>query len=76
MLTVGEVSAQLRVSRGAVYALVRAGVLPATRVGRAWRVAEKALANFVEDGGKGWAGGWRKRSRDGGEATCPGRNPV
>jgi excisionase family DNA binding protein len=60
MLTVGEVSAQLRVSRGAVYALIRADVLPAVRVGRQFRVPEKALANFIEAGGGGWPGGWRK----------------
>lgn len=56
MLTVGEVSAQLRVSRGTVYALIRADVLPAMRIRRQYRVAEKVLANFLEAGG----GGWRK----------------
>jgi excisionase family DNA binding protein len=70
MLTVGEVSAQLRVSRGAVYALIRADVLPAVRVGRAWRVSEKVLANFVEAGGRGWPGGWKKRSAPASETAC------
>ena len=60
MLTVGEVSAQLRVSRGCIYALIKANVLPAMRIGRQYRVAEKALGNFLEAGGRGWPGGWRK----------------
>jgi excisionase family DNA binding protein len=76
MLTVSEVSAELRVSRGAIYALIRADVLPAVRVGRQLRVAEKVLANFVESGGRGWAGGWRKRTGNGGEAACRGRTEA
>ena len=60
MLTVAQVSNALGVSRGAVYALIRGQVLPALRVGRAWRVSEKVLANFIEAGGRAWPGGWRK----------------
>jgi excisionase family DNA binding protein len=71
MLTVPEIAVRFRVSRGAVYALIRGDVLPAIRVGRSWRVAEKVVANFIESGGAGWPGGWRKRG--GGEAGCPGR---
>ena len=61
MLTVDEVAAELKVSRAAVYALVRSGLLPAVRVGRRIRVAERVLANFIESGGRAWPGGWRKR---------------
>ena len=60
MLTVDEVAERLRVTRGAVYALVRAGLLPAVRVGRRIRIAERVLANFIEAGGRSWPGGWRK----------------
>ena len=60
VLTVDEVAAELRVTRGAVYALVRSGLLPAVHVGRRIRIAEKVLANFIEAGGRGWPGGWRK----------------
>ena len=69
MLTVDEVAAELRVTRGAVYALIRGGVLPAVRVGRRIRVARQVLANFIEAGGCGWAGGWRKRSTGGEHAA-------
>ena len=51
MLTVDEAAAQLRVSRGAVYQLVRSGVLPSVRIGRAVRIPERCLQNFVESGG-------------------------
>ena len=61
VLTVDEVAAELRVTRGAVYALVRSGLLPAVHVGRRIRVAERVLANFIEAGGWPWPGGWRKR---------------
>ena len=61
MLTVDEVATQLRVTSGAVYGLVREGLLPCIRVGRRIRIAERVLANFIEAGGRAWAGGWRKR---------------
>jgi excisionase family DNA binding protein len=61
MLTVDEVSGELRVSKAAVYALVRSGLLPAVRVGRRVRIAERVLANFIEAGGRAWPGGWRKQ---------------
>ena len=51
MLTVHEAAAQLRVSRGAVYQLVRGGVLASVRIGRAVRIPDRVLANFIEAGG-------------------------
>jgi len=66
MLTVDEVATQLRVTRGAVYELVREGLIPAVHVGRRIRIAERVLVNFVESGGRAWAGGWRKRPSSGG----------
>jgi excisionase family DNA binding protein len=62
MLTVEEVARELRVSRSAVYGLIRSDVLPAVRVGRRWRVTEKVLSDFISSGGAGWAYGWRKGS--------------
>jgi excisionase family DNA binding protein len=62
MLTVNEAATQLRVSRGAVYQLVRSGVLASVRIGRSVRIPERVLANFIEAGGKGWAQGWRKHA--------------
>lgn len=51
LLTVAEVASRLRVTRAAVYVLVRDGVLPTVRLGRRIRVARNVLAAFVEAGG-------------------------
>jgi excisionase family DNA binding protein len=60
MLTVAEAADVLRLSVGAVYQLIRADVLPVCRIGRSLRISERALAAFVEGGGRAWPGGWRK----------------
>jgi excisionase family DNA binding protein len=46
-LTVAEVAALMRVSRMTVYRLVHAGVLPAVRVGRSFRVPEEAVHDYL-----------------------------
>lgn len=46
-LTVAEVAALMRVSRMTVYRLVHAGVLPAVRVGRSFRVPERAIHEYL-----------------------------
>ena|SRR5437763_714285 len=55
LLTVNELAAEWRVTRGHVYELVKAGVLPAVRVGRSLRIPEAAARAFIT------AGGWRKQ---------------
>lgn len=47
-LTVAEVAAQMRVSKMTVYRLVHSGELEAVRVGRSFRVPEKAVQTFLE----------------------------
>ncbi len=47
-LTVAEVAAMMRVSKMTVYRLVHAGDLPAVRVGRSFRVPEKAVHGYLE----------------------------
>jgi excisionase family DNA binding protein len=50
LLTIGEVASCLNVSRGCVYALVKAGRLPSYRVGigrGAIRVSEEDLFSFL-----------------------------
>jgi len=74
-LLVDEVASQLRISRSEVYALVREGLLPALRVGRSIRLDERALRDFIASGGRGWPGGWRKRT-GGGEAACRARTQA
>ena len=51
MLTAGEISEALRVSVRTVYNLLEAGALRGVRVGRAWRVPESALEEFIAQGG-------------------------
>ena len=51
MLTAGEISEALRVSVRTVYNLLEAGALRGVRVGRAWRVPESALQEFIAHGG-------------------------
>ena len=48
-LTVAEVAALMRVSKMTVYRLVHSGELTAVRVGRSYRVPEKAVHNYLRD---------------------------
>jgi len=47
-LTVAEVAAVMRVSKMTVYRMVHAGELPAVRVGRSFRVPEKAVQEYLK----------------------------
>ena len=49
-LTAAEVAAVMRVSTMTVYRLIKAGSLPALRVGRSYRVAEDDLDRFLAQG--------------------------
>jgi len=46
-LTVAEVAALMRVSKMTVYRLVHSGELTAARVGRSFRVPERAVHEFL-----------------------------
>jgi len=46
-LTVAEVAGVMRVSKMTVYRMVHAGELPAVRVGRSFRVPEKAVHDYL-----------------------------
>jgi len=48
-LTVAEVAAMMRVSKMTVYRLVHSGELPAVRVGKSFRVPEKAVHAYLEN---------------------------
>ncbi len=60
LLTAPEAAAVLRVRKQRVYQLVRAGLLPATRMGRQVRISEPSLRRWINDGGKALPGGWRR----------------
>ena len=46
--TVAEVAALMRVSKMTVYRLVHNGELPAVRVGRSFRVPERAVHDYLK----------------------------
>ena len=46
-LTVAEVASMMRVSSMTVYRLIKAGELPAVRVGKSYRVAEEDLDKYL-----------------------------
>jgi excisionase family DNA binding protein len=48
-LTVAEVAGLMRVSKMTVYRLVHSGELTAVRVGRSFRVPEKAVHEYLRD---------------------------
>ena len=50
LLTVAEVASVLRVSNMTVYRLIKAGDLPALRVGKNYRIREADLATFLAEG--------------------------
>ena len=50
LLTVAEVAELLRVSNMTVYRLIKAGDLPALRVGKNYRIREADLSTFLAEG--------------------------
>ena len=49
-LTVAEVAAVLRLSKMTVYRMVHSGELPATRIGRGFRVRAEVLREYLASG--------------------------
>lgn len=49
LLTVGEVAATMRVSNMTVYRLIKAGQLPAIRVGKNYRIRESDVNTYLAD---------------------------
>ena len=49
LLTVSEVADAMRVSNMTVYRLIKAGELPAVRVGKNYRIRQRDLESFLND---------------------------
>ena len=49
LLTIQDVAMLLKVSRQHVRKMVRAGLLPAVKIGRKWRIEKDYLKNFLEE---------------------------
>ena len=74
-LTVSEVASLLKLSESTVYTMVRAGAIPAVKLGNQWRVSETRLDEWLEEkedssGAEplnemsGWAGRQRHMARE------------
>lgn len=50
VLTAAEAMDILRVGKNTMYRLLNSGELPATRIGRTWRIQEENLNNFLRHG--------------------------
>jgi len=48
-LTVSEVASLLKLSESTVYTMVRAGDIPAVKLGNQWRVSETRLDEWLEE---------------------------
>nr|WP_237683770.1 helix-turn-helix domain-containing protein [Nocardiopsis sinuspersici] len=48
-MTAAEVASIMRVSKMTVYRMVHSGVLPAIRVGRSYRVSERAVHDYADE---------------------------
>jgi len=58
-------AAYLDVTEAHLLQLARDGIVPCVRLGRRVLFSETALRDFVESGGKAFAGGWRKQMTPG-----------
>lgn len=62
LITADAAANALGVTVARLYELTRSGLVPVVRIGRSVRYSPRALRMFVDRGGAGWAGGWRKET--------------
>ena len=62
LLTMKDVAQRLGISLQRTYEMGRLGLLPVVRLGRQIRVEEGRLASWIESGGRGLPGGWKRNS--------------
>lgn len=62
LLTMKEVALRLGISLQRTYEMGRLGLLPVVRLGRQLRVEEGRLTSWIESGGRGLPGGWKRSS--------------
>lgn len=60
LFTLPEVARILGITKERAYAIARSGLLPTVRIGRQIRVDRQQLNSWIENGGKGFPGGWRR----------------
>ncbi|WP_235062544.1 helix-turn-helix domain-containing protein [Thermoanaerobacterium aotearoense] len=57
-----EVARILDLKEDRVYALARQGIIPVVRIGRQLRIDPTKLQQWIDNGGQGFAGGWKKEA--------------
>lgn len=57
-LTVEEAAQALHLGRNTVYELIRTGQIPSLRVGRAIRIPQAALQEWIQSNTKGTTSAW------------------
>lgn len=60
LLTMKEVAERLGIKLQRAYEMARLGLLPVVRLGRQIRVEEGRLVSWIEGGGRGLPGGWKR----------------
>lgn len=49
VLTIGELSAYLKIPKSTLYKLVREGKVPSQKIGRHWRFRKEAIDRWLEE---------------------------
>lgn len=62
LLRLPEVARILDLKEDRVYALAREGIIPVIRIGRQLRVDPDKLQEWLDNGGQGYAGGWKREA--------------
>jgi excisionase family DNA binding protein len=55
LLRVAEVAETLSVSPMTIYRMIKAGELPAIRIGRSYRIEQRTVDAFLDTHGVGWS---------------------
>ena len=62
LLNAEQVADLMGESREWVYMAARENIIPSVRLGRKVKFSEKAITEFIENGGKALPGGWRREA--------------
>ena len=63
LLRAASAAKKLDVSIDRLYSLSRDGIIPTCYLGRMIRWDDKKLDNFIQQGGRRFDGGWKKRKK-------------
>lgn len=61
LLTIKEVAKVLKINEHTAYRYAKDGKIPATRVGRSWRVLESVLEDWLKERSGKTTGAWKRK---------------